>query len=241
MSCHFLLQAIFLTQGSNLGLQHSRQPLYRLSHQGRPKIFIHLVVLSLSCGMQILSCGMWDLVPWPGIEPIPPPLQHGVLATGPPGNSQKWNLQGVAAAGFEATPSKRLEPESRALHHSTTLPLSYRAKSCHSQEGFHGQSGDGWTQQLLWRHFDGTWSSIILAFAWRPGPPPGLSASFISQWCLIPSGKWCFDSLFALYWALGWGWELREHPPRGFHIYTDGWFQASPVVWYHSLKLWNKL
>ena len=63
VSCHFLLQAIFLTQGSNLGLQHSRQPLYRLSHQGKPKIFIHLVVLSLSCGMQILSCGMWDLVP----------------------------------------------------------------------------------------------------------------------------------------------------------------------------------
>ena len=31
---NFLLQGIFPTQGSNLGLPHSRQTLYRLSHQG---------------------------------------------------------------------------------------------------------------------------------------------------------------------------------------------------------------
>ena len=36
-----------------------------------------------SCGKQTLSCGMWDLVPWPGTEPGPPALR--VLATGPPG------------------------------------------------------------------------------------------------------------------------------------------------------------
>ena len=24
-----------------------------------------------SCGMQTLSCGMWDLVPWPKMEPWP--------------------------------------------------------------------------------------------------------------------------------------------------------------------------
>ena len=34
MDCHFLLQGIFLTQGSNPGLPHCRQTLYRLSHQG---------------------------------------------------------------------------------------------------------------------------------------------------------------------------------------------------------------
>ena len=34
MDCHFLLQGIFLTQGSNPGLLHCRQALYRLSHQG---------------------------------------------------------------------------------------------------------------------------------------------------------------------------------------------------------------
>ena len=31
--CHFLLQGIFPTQGSNLGLPHCRQTLYPLSHQ----------------------------------------------------------------------------------------------------------------------------------------------------------------------------------------------------------------
>ena len=34
---HFLLQGIFLTRGSNLGLSHCRQILYRLSHQESPK------------------------------------------------------------------------------------------------------------------------------------------------------------------------------------------------------------
>ena len=34
MDCHFLLQGIFPTQGSNPGLPHRRQTLYRLSHQG---------------------------------------------------------------------------------------------------------------------------------------------------------------------------------------------------------------
>ena len=33
---HSLLQGIFLTQGSNLGLLHCRQILYCLSHQGSP-------------------------------------------------------------------------------------------------------------------------------------------------------------------------------------------------------------
>ena len=36
MGCHFLLQGIFPTQGSNSGLLHCRQILYRLSHQGSP-------------------------------------------------------------------------------------------------------------------------------------------------------------------------------------------------------------
>ena len=36
VKCHFLLQGIFLTQGSNSGLPHCRQTLYHLSHQGIP-------------------------------------------------------------------------------------------------------------------------------------------------------------------------------------------------------------
>ena len=37
---HFLLQGIFLTQGSNQGLLHCRQILYLLSHQGSPLSYI---------------------------------------------------------------------------------------------------------------------------------------------------------------------------------------------------------
>ena len=36
VGCHFLLQGIFPTQGSNPGLLHCRQTLYHLSHQGSP-------------------------------------------------------------------------------------------------------------------------------------------------------------------------------------------------------------
>ena len=34
VGCHFLLQGIFPTQGSNVGLLHCRQTLWPLSHQG---------------------------------------------------------------------------------------------------------------------------------------------------------------------------------------------------------------
>ena len=39
---HSLLQGIFLTQGSNTGLQHCRQILYHLSHQGADVIKIEM-------------------------------------------------------------------------------------------------------------------------------------------------------------------------------------------------------
>ena len=82
MGNHSLLHGILPTQGSNPGLLHCRQILYHFSHQGSLKqysmehycffkifiyLFIHLTASSL-------SCGMWDLVPWPGIEPWPPAL-----------------------------------------------------------------------------------------------------------------------------------------------------------------------
>ena len=43
MGFHFLLQGIFLTQGSNSGLLHCRQILYHLSHQGSPYVTIPVV------------------------------------------------------------------------------------------------------------------------------------------------------------------------------------------------------
>ena len=51
MGYHFLLQGIFLTQGLNPGLLHSRQILYHLNHQSQesitPKIFPNIEILWL--------------------------------------------------------------------------------------------------------------------------------------------------------------------------------------------------
>ena len=47
MCCHFLLQEIFLAQGSNSGLTHCRQTPNCLSHQGRP-LKGHLIQLTPS-------------------------------------------------------------------------------------------------------------------------------------------------------------------------------------------------
>ena len=44
MDCHFLLQGIFLTQGSNLSLLNCRWILYHLSHQGSPPKVNNLVL-----------------------------------------------------------------------------------------------------------------------------------------------------------------------------------------------------
>lgn len=49
-----------------------------------------------SCSRWILNCGMWDLVPWPGIEPGPPALETWSLshweATPHQGSPSKWSL-----------------------------------------------------------------------------------------------------------------------------------------------------
>ena len=39
MGCHFLLQGIFLTQRSNLGLLHWQTDSLPLSHQGSPSYY----------------------------------------------------------------------------------------------------------------------------------------------------------------------------------------------------------
>ena len=39
LGCHFFLQGIFPTQGSNPGLPQCRRILYQLSHQGSPIVW----------------------------------------------------------------------------------------------------------------------------------------------------------------------------------------------------------
>ena len=48
VGCHSLLQGIFPTQGSNLGLPHCRQIIYHLSHQGSPKMTKNPIKIGLS-------------------------------------------------------------------------------------------------------------------------------------------------------------------------------------------------
>ena len=48
---HFLLQGIFLAQGSNPGLPHLRQTHYHLSHLGNPKISSIMLSKSSSLGL----------------------------------------------------------------------------------------------------------------------------------------------------------------------------------------------
>ena len=56
VGCHFLLQGIFLTQGSNLDLPHCRQMLYRLSHRyGQLSLFKENVLYYLTSCMHAKS------------------------------------------------------------------------------------------------------------------------------------------------------------------------------------------
>ena len=48
-----------------------------------------------SCSMWNLSCGMWDLVPWPGIEPGPPALGGQ--------SPNHWTKRDVAGHTFQST------------------------------------------------------------------------------------------------------------------------------------------
>ena len=57
VGCHFFLQGIFQTQGSNPGLPHCRQTLYRLSCQGSSHVILTSVKVSvvLICFSLIIS------------------------------------------------------------------------------------------------------------------------------------------------------------------------------------------
>ena len=56
---HFLLQRIFLTQGSNLGLPHCRQTLYRLSHPGSINITLLRINLKETESRSVESDSLW--------------------------------------------------------------------------------------------------------------------------------------------------------------------------------------
>ena len=64
---HSLMQGIFLTQGSNLGVLHCRQILYRLSHQGRQCVKEELYIVNHIFELE------YRINPWRG-ERLPTPV-----------------------------------------------------------------------------------------------------------------------------------------------------------------------
>ena len=96
MGYHFLLQGIFLTQGSNPGLPHCRQMLYRLSHQGSPiwnstwklpYLFCHL---SSRFGNKFLYSCFYCLCVWVLVTQSCPALC----------DSMDWSLPGSSVCGI---------------------------------------------------------------------------------------------------------------------------------------------
>ena len=108
VGCLSLLQGIFPTQGLNPGLQHCRQILYCLSHQGSPVLLLlllshfshvrlcatpeteaHQAPLSMGFSRQEhwsgLPCPLPGDLPDPGIEARSPTLQADALPSEPPG------------------------------------------------------------------------------------------------------------------------------------------------------------
>ena len=70
MGCHFLIQGIFPTQGSDPGLQHWRQTLYHLSHQDSPwlTIYLFLAVPDLHCCLRAFCSGERGLLSSCGVQ-----------------------------------------------------------------------------------------------------------------------------------------------------------------------------
>ena len=114
VGCHFLLQGIFLTQGSNPGLPHFRQILYHLGHQGSPKSgskftfpikslilfsnnnlsFSHSPKGHSSCNTLHLLKLLVDLSPSPtGPENPSDEGPHQIQMHRQPGRSHKWEMQ----------------------------------------------------------------------------------------------------------------------------------------------------
>ena len=84
-------------------------------------------IFNLRCGMQILSCGVWDLVPWPGIKPGPPALgaqslSHWTTGEGPA--NMFWWETGVDFSSFLISPLLQATFPSPLLARLTSGPTS---------------------------------------------------------------------------------------------------------------------
>ena len=125
VGCHFLLQGIFSTQGSNPALPHCWWTLYRLSHQ-------RIVLYTWGC--QRSSGHLWQanskerkFFKWPHFTQFSHLWSHGVLKSG---CGPEWMTQGntlllVLPTWFSWT-SHRLASSCPQVH----KPLSFPPASC---------------------------------------------------------------------------------------------------------------
>ena len=88
VGCHFLLQGIFPTQGSNPGLPHCRQMLYQLSHQETLVSWFRPQVSPIKCAGGLIDAdNAWaGLFPRDGLQKLPPLWKAGWWRRGPRGD-----------------------------------------------------------------------------------------------------------------------------------------------------------
>ena len=146
VGCHFLLQGIFPTQGSNPGLPHCRQMLYHLSHQGS-----HLLLPTFH--------SFWTAVLEKTLES---PLDCKEIQPVHPKGDQSWVFIGRTDAKAE-TPIL-WPPHANSLIHQKS-PWCWERLRAGGKEGIRGW--DGWMASLMqW-----TWTWANFRRWWGTGRP----------------------------------------------------------------------
>ena len=111
MDCHFLLQGIFPTQGSNPGLLHCRQTLYRLSHKGSQPSYQEILLVLCSKPVQNLA--------------LSPLLHHSKSSHGHSAVLWKDPRPGLSASTLALLPTAR-----KSLLNLQSVQFSSVAQSC---------------------------------------------------------------------------------------------------------------
>ena len=124
VGCHFLLQGIFPTQGSNPGLPHCRQTLYPLSHQEAPTIavsYFRHVSFSFPSSLLCTYIHFWSCTVWSWTTETKKMLLSGMLI-----DVNIEMLLNVYVCLSIYTQSSLLELQSHTLH--WTLAIKYCLK-----------------------------------------------------------------------------------------------------------------
>ena len=116
VGCHFLLQEIFPTQGSNPGLPHHRQTLYCLSHQEVTRCRAAFLGVTNAPGSR-----------WPtpsGLQPLPRSLwpPWDLLVMHQPNPYSHWFTRELAPAGIQKQHAEDREGSCRRNQDLSVIP-----------------------------------------------------------------------------------------------------------------------